>query len=143
MMPWVSVVLPFRNAHKWLPSSLASLLLQRNIRLELVAIDDGSTDGSGQLLEQIWAKSPWPLQLITTAGVGVSQARNLGWQQAKNELVAFLDADDLCLEQRLASQAAMLNQNQALQHVLCGWRRINEAGLTIGVVIKDRHVILK
>ena len=134
MMPWVSVVLPFRNAHKWLPSSLASLLLQRNIRLELVAIDDGSTDGSGQLLEQIWAKSPWPLQLITTAGVGVSQARNLGWQQAKNELVAFLDADDLCLEQRLANQAAMLNQNQALQHVLCGWRRINDAGLCIGVV---------
>ncbi|WP_341884108.1 glycosyltransferase [Synechococcus sp. UW140] len=134
MMPWVSVVLPFRNARKWLPSSLASLLLQRNIRLELVAIDDGSTDGSGQLLEQIWAKSPWPLQLITTTGVGVSQARNLGWQQAKNELVGFLDADDLCLDQRLACQAAMLNQNPALQQVLCGWQRINDAGSSIGIV---------
>ena len=133
-MPWVSVVLPFRNAANWLSYSLASLLLQRGVQLELVAIDDGSSDGSAQLLRRIWAQSPWPLQLITTAGLGVSQARNLGWQRAKSDLVAFLDADDLCLDGRLANQAALLGQNPVLQHVLCGWRRIDLDGQTIGIV---------
>ena len=133
-MPWVSVVLPFRNARNWLPHSLASLLLQQRVQIELVAIDDGSMDGSAQVLCRIWAQSPWPLRLITTAGVGVSQARNLGWKQAKSDLVAFLDADDLCLDGRLANQAALLGQNPALQHVVCGWRRIDHGGQTIGIV---------
>jgi len=134
MMPRVSVVLPFRNAANWLSLSLASLLLQRDVEIELVAIDDGSSDGSAQLLRRIWSHSPWPVQLIITPGLGVSQARNLGWKRATGDLVAFLDADDLCLDGRLAHQAALLGQNPALQHVLCGWRRIDHRGKAIGTV---------
>lgn len=124
----IAVVLPFRDASRWLPESIASLRRQQGVALELIAVDDGSRDGSATLLQQLWEGCPWPMQLLRLPGAGVSSARNLGWRNSTAPLVAFLDADDICLPGRLASQAALLSTNSALLHCLCGWARLNASG---------------
>jgi len=126
----VSVIVPFRNAAAWLPATLASLAEQRGVAYELVAVDDASSDGSAEVLRRCWHQlgSPAPLRLLAAgAPGGVSMARNRGWRAARAELVAFLDADDLCLGQRLALQSQRLLREPGLGQVLCGWRRLPQA----------------
>lgn len=135
----VSVVVPVRNGSRWLPDCLASLARQQGVALELLLVDDGSTDRSATLAQQVWSslQPPWPLQVLAAAApgasVGVSTARNLGWRQARQPLVAFLDADDLALAGRLRLQAEALCADPGLSHVMVGWRRFGAAGLSAGV----------
>lgn len=124
----VSVVLAFRDAERWLPACLASLEQQEEEAWELVAVNDGSRDGSAAAVAA-WARGrPQPVKQIHLAGVGVSRARNAGWAAAQAPLVAFLDADDLALPGRLGRQAERLEADPELQHLLSGWRRIDAAG---------------
>ncbi|MCX5968313.1 MAG: glycosyltransferase 61 family protein [Cyanobacteria bacterium] len=125
MVARVSVVVPFRNAATWLPACLASLAVQRDVAFDLVAVDDGSSDGSAACLALTWRQlgTPAPLRILRLGGEGVSTARNAGWRAAEAELIAFLDADDLCLPGRLAAQAKLLEAEPRLDQVLCGWRR--------------------
>ena len=128
MLPQVSVVLPCRDGVAWLAESLGSLRRQQGVELELVVVDDGSSDGSQELVRRLWHGAAGPLRLLQAGGLGVSAARNLGWRAARHPLVAFLDADDLALPGRLQRQAEMLQADPALQQVLCGWRRIDPGG---------------
>ena len=139
MLPRVSVVIPFRNMSRWLPETVASVSAQQGVTIELVAVDDGSDDPSTSVVRQGWASAPWELRLLRTEGVGVSQARNLGWQAATAPLVAFLDGDDLCLPGRLAGQAAMLLEHPELSQVACGWQRIDENGVVLQQVTPWRQ----
>lgn len=97
----VSVVIPVCNGRLWLGDCLRSLAQQTGVVLEVLLVDDGSTDGSLPLAEQIWQALAidWPLRTLKTSEAGrpagVSEARNLGWRSASHSLVAFLDADDL------------------------------------------------
>jgi hypothetical protein len=134
MLPRVSVVLPYRDAARWLPSALVSLQQQSGIRFELLAVDDGSSDGSSELIRTLWEGQVSPLRMLEARGRGVSAARNIGWQVARAPLVAFLDADDLCLPGRLAGQAAVLESRPELAHVMSGWQRIDEQGRLQAVV---------
>ena len=127
-MQRIAVVLPFRDASRWLPASIASLRGQQGVELELIAVDDGSRDGSAALLQRLWQGCPWPLRLLRLEGEGVAAARNLGWRSSPAPLVAFLDADDLCLPGRLAGQAALLAAEPSLAHCLCGWQRLDGEG---------------
>ena len=128
MLPYVSVVVPFRNATAWLGECLASLRCQQGVNLELVAVDDGSTDCSSDLVISLSRGAPWQLRLLQSGGGGVSAARNLGWRAAAAELVAFLDADDLAYPGRLAAQAALFTDAPQLEHCLCGWQRLSVSG---------------
>ena len=127
-VPRIAVVMPFRDAGRWLPESIASLRGQQGVELELIAVDDGSRDGSAALLQRLWQGCPWPLRLLRLKGQGVSAARNLGWRSSDAPLVAFLDADDVCLPGRLAGQAALLMGDPALAHCLSGWQRLDAEG---------------
>jgi len=128
MFTRVSIVIPFRNAAGWLPACLDSLADQGECNWELLAIDDGSKDHSAALVEE-WATSqPQPVRLIRLPGLGVAAARNRGWASARAPLVAFLDADDIALPGRLQQQAARFDADPGLQHLLCGWRRLDAAG---------------
>lgn len=128
MIACVSVVIPFRNARAWLSRTLAALAAQEGVTFELVAVDDGSTDGSADLINQVWPglRPDVPLQLVDGGGQGVSAARNAGVAAATAPLIAFLDADDLAYPGRLALQAAQLQGDPALAQSLCGWRRIDD-----------------
>lgn len=133
------MVIPVCNGRRWVQECLRSLASQTGIELELLLVDDGSTDGTLPLAEEIWCglHTGWPLRTVVAAEAGrsrgVSHARNLGWRQASHPLVAFLDIDDLALPQRLHRQAEALVADPALGHVMVGWRRFGEAGFAAGV----------
>ena len=128
MMTRVSIVIPFRDAARWLPACLDSLADQEERNWELLAVDDGSRDHSAALVDNWAARHRQPVRLIRLPGLGVASARNSGWAAARSPLVAFLDADDIALPGRLDRQAARFDADPGLQHLLCGWRRLNAAG---------------
>ncbi len=89
----VSVILPFYNAEKYIGNTLASILASNHRNIEVIAIDDGSTDGSAEICEKI-ADGDARLRLIRKKRGGVSAARNSGLAVARGEFIAFADADD-------------------------------------------------
>ena len=92
--PDVSIIVPVYNAHHFLNECLESLVGQTLENIEVLCIDDGSTDGSSQLLD-CWATRDARVRVTHKANEGVSAARNLGLEQATGEYVLFVDADDL------------------------------------------------
>lgn len=125
----ISVVMPMRNAAAWLPALLAALVKDWHTGFELIAVDDGSSDGSGELLQRLcahWPRERW--QLIRAGGQGVSAARNLGVQRSRAHLIAFLDADDRPLPGRLCLPMQHLHHHPQLSHVHGGWWRCDAAG---------------
>ncbi|WP_413439626.1 glycosyltransferase family 2 protein [Synechococcus sp. MIT S9509] len=125
----ISVVLPMRNASNWLPALLAALVREWHTGFELIAIDDGSHDGSAELLQRLcahWPQDRW--QLLQSSSRGVSTARNDGIAASRSELIAFLDADDRPLPGRLSLPLQVLTKRPELSHVQGGWWRCNARG---------------
>lgn len=89
----VSVILPVYNKIKYLPTTLPSLLSQTYREFELIAVDDGSTDGSGDFLDRL-AKTDSRVKVIHQPNAGVSAARNAALDRASGDYVVFADADD-------------------------------------------------
>lgn len=92
--PTLTVVVPVHNAAPWLRQSLDSLLAQTGVDLEVVCVEDGSTDGSDSLLDAYAAVHPNVRALHLDSG-GPGRARNVGVAVASGELLAFADADDM------------------------------------------------
>jgi glycosyltransferase involved in cell wall biosynthesis len=104
--PAVSVLLPVRDGGRWLVSALESLWRQSMESFEVIALEDGSTDGSAEVL----ARQTDPrLRVISTGGVGMAKALNRGLDEARAPLVARHDADDLSHPDRLRRQAAFMD----------------------------------
>jgi CDP-glycerol glycerophosphotransferase len=93
-MPRVSVVVPIYNVEDYLAECLASLAAQTFEDLEVVMVDDGSTDGSGAIAESFAARDP-RFKLVRRPNGGLSAARNTGIEAATGEFLAFVDSDDL------------------------------------------------
>lgn len=107
----VSIVLPCYNAASHLERCMDSLFAQTHRDLEIIAADDGSTDGTGQLLERAASRSPFPFEVITQTNKGACAARNAGWRMAKGTYIQFMDADDALLPQKIAHQVALAEAN--------------------------------
>lgn len=112
--PLVSVLLPVRNGMPWLPAALESVLRQTLRDLEVIVLEDGSTDGTAEALA---ACRDERVRVITTGGVGIAAALNLGLDAARGRYVARQDADDESLPQRLARQAACLDARRDIDVV--------------------------
>ena len=92
--PLVSVIVPVYNAGRWLPRCLDSVLGQTVHNLEVICVDDGSTDESRQVLEQMAERDPRIRPVYLKENQGVSKARNAALDMSKGEYIFFLDADD-------------------------------------------------
>lgn len=92
--PLVSVVVPAYGVEQWLPDCLASLVAQTHRRWEAVVVDDGSPDRSGEVAEE-WARRDTRIRVLHTANGGLGAARNAGVAEARGDLLAFLDSDDV------------------------------------------------
>jgi len=107
----VSVVVPFLNAVSFLAQTIESVLGQSFEDWELLLVDDGSTDGSTAVARQYAALDPAKITYLehpAHQNRGVAAARNLGIRHARGELLAFLDADDVWLPNKLTEQVALL-----------------------------------
>ena len=89
----ISVILPIYNTEKYLKQCLDSLIFQSYKDLEIICIDDGSTDCSGKIADQ-YAKKDERIRVIHQKNRGESNARNVGLNLAKGEYIAFVDCDD-------------------------------------------------
>lgn len=90
----VSIILPVYNVEKYLSACLDSLLAQTLEEIEIVAVNDGSTDGSQQILQAYQSLNPEKLFIFSTENHGVSRARNYGFAHSHGEYVWFVDSDD-------------------------------------------------
>lgn len=98
----LSVVMPAYNAANFITQTIESVLNQTFTDFELLIIDDGSTDNTLEIAEQ-YAQRDRRIQVLSHVNQGVSATRNRGVKIAKGKLIAFLDADDIWLNDKLAA----------------------------------------
>jgi glycosyltransferase involved in cell wall biosynthesis len=132
----VSVVIPVHNGEKYLAQAIDSVLAQTHRDLELLVIDDGSTDGSRAVMDR-YARYDARIRILSQANRGVSAAGNLGFAEARGEWVARLDADDIFLPEKLERQIAFIKRNPDVRIVGTLGYFINCAGKTLGLVNTD------
>lgn len=104
--PLVSVVVPMFNTERYITAAIDSTLHQTYASLEVVVVDDGSTDRGAELVLAI--RDP-RVRYVHQPNRGLSAARNRGIQEARGEVIAFLDSDDLWLPKKLARQVEALH----------------------------------
>ncbi|XAZ21032.1 glycosyltransferase family 2 protein (plasmid) [Sinorhizobium sp. B11] len=105
--PLVSVVIPAFNASRYIERTLRSAMAQTYAALEIIVVDDGSTDNTAKLVEQI-AMTDSRIRLLSTPNHGVAAARNTGIDASSGRYVAFLDADDLWHSTKIEKQVDAL-----------------------------------
>jgi hypothetical protein len=113
--PTMAVVIPCHNAERWIGEAIASVLDQGCPSLELIVVDDGSTDSSREAIAAFDGR----LRLLTGPNRGAGAARNRGLAAASSEFVLFLDADDYLVGDYLARLAAAAQPN--VDVVVGGW----------------------
>jgi glycosyltransferase involved in cell wall biosynthesis len=102
----VSVVVPVYNCERYLAGAIESVLKQTVQALEIIVVDDGSTDKSGAVVKQFGSR----IQYFRQSNLGVGPARNRGVELAQGTFLAFLDADDLWMDYKLARQLSVLEK---------------------------------
>ncbi|MEA3002282.1 MAG: hypothetical protein QOH81_1070 [Sphingomonadales bacterium] len=108
--PLVSVILAVRNRAHCVGRAIASVLAQDYAPLELIVIDDGSTDGTMEAVRSFGSR----LRLISRPATGAYAARNAGMRAARGGLIAFIDSDDAWLPDKLARQVPLMRGEVAL-----------------------------
>ena len=111
--PLISVIIPVYNCERYLPEAIESVLAQTYRPIEIIVVDDGSTDNSGSIAKGFGAKVRYYFQ----PNSGVSAALNQGIESAKGSFFAFLDADDLWVEDKLMHQMTVFEKDPDLDIV--------------------------
>jgi len=125
--PSVSVVMAVYNGERWLEETLASLAGQTFGDFEIVAVDDGSTDGSSAILAEAAARDA-RYRIITQANRGLVASLNRGLAEARAPLIARIDADDIAEPERFARQVAFLQAHPEVAVLGSAIRIIGEDG---------------
>lgn len=128
--PLVSVVIPAYNQARYLRQAIDSVLGQTYQELELVVVNDGSTDETSSVLAE-YGGNP-RVRVIQQENAGVAAARNRGFAETRGELVCFLDADDFFAPGKIAAQVAQFERDPALGFVYCDIVTVNEHGSPAG-----------
>lgn len=123
--PYVNVIMPVYNARRYVAAAIDSVLKQTFSDFELIVVDDGSTDGSG---EEVAAFRDSRIILLTQPNSGYPAAMNLGLSAARGEYIARMDADDLSTPERLGKQVAFLDSHPEMVFVGCRYRRLTPNG---------------
>jgi glycosyltransferase involved in cell wall biosynthesis len=116
----VSVIIPAFNAGKYLKECVNSVLNQTYPNIEIIIIDDGSTDGSTDFLK-VSSCLPPNLKLFSQSNKGACAARNLGIRKSKGEYIQFLDADDILSPDKIKNQMELLIGKSSQVVTLCEW----------------------
>ena len=129
--PLISVIMPVYNAAPFVDEAIRSVLAQTFADFELIAIDDASTDTSREILARL--TDPRCRVLSNSSNLGAAETKNRGLTEAHGEFIAFLDADDLGVPERLARQLDWLRANPAVDVVGSSIEHIDSAGQSLGI----------
>jgi len=132
-MPLVSVVMTAYNAAKFVLEAVESIQNQTYSNWELIIVNDGSTDRTGEILQKISRKDKRIRVISYIKNKGASFASNLGLSQAKGQFVARMDADDISVPARLAKQVMFLQDNPKVIVVGGQCELIDREGNSIGM----------
>lgn len=119
--PLVSIIIPVYNKAAFIGETLESALRQTYPHVELILVNDGSTDGSSEKLKTYSKQFPDRIKLIDSPNRGVSAATNLGIKAAKGEYIQFLDADDCLSPDKIERQVSLLQGKSSALMASCEW----------------------
>lgn len=151
MNPLVSVIIPAYNAEKFIADALESVFAQTYRPLEIIVIDDGSTDETVKIVKNYQTSftgkfsetsktNETNLIYIYQQNSGPSKARNTGINAAKGEYIAFLDADDIWTKDKLEKQIHLFNKDQTIDIVFSNVKKTKvKNGKTETFVMFNRH----
>ena len=129
--PLVSVIIPTYNREKYIVDALESVLAQSYNNLEIIVVDDGSTDNTIKILKERYKDSD--IVFIYKENEGVSSARNVGIKAAIGDYIAFLDSDDEWLPEKLKIQIEYSKKYPELSMIATEYYNIDENGKVMGV----------
>ncbi len=108
--PALSVVIPVYNVREWLRPALDSVLSQSLTDLDVIIVDDGSTDGSADVIKEYAARDP-RIRIVTKRNAGLGAARNTGAEHATGQFIAFFDSDDLLMPDAYLAMVTQLRHS--------------------------------
>ncbi len=132
-MPAISILMPIRNEERYLRATLDSLYRQTFPNWELIAVDDGSSDGTTKILAEA-VRADNRVHVIRRDGGGLVSALNAGLKACRAPLLARLDGDDICHPRRLELQAAFLNAQPEIGLAATAFRHFPRTGLKQGMI---------
>ncbi len=135
-MSFVSIIIPCYNAEKYVAEAIQSALDQTYPHCEVIVIDDGSTDGSLEVIKCFGDKIRWE----TGPNRGGCAARNRGLELAQGEWIQFLDADDLISAEKIERQMELARLHRPNVLISCQWKRFREDIAETGYPIESIHM---
>lgn len=134
----ISVIIPVYNSEKYLEKCLDSVLAQTFTDFEVLLINDGSADESGNICDD-YAQKDSRIRVFHKHNGGVSAARNLGLNNAKGEWICFMDSDDYLNANYLKALLDSVKNNDSLDLAIHGFKRISKKGETI--ITFGNHIV--
>lgn len=123
----LSIIIPAYNASQYLDACICSVMMSTYKGFEVLLVDDGSTDGTGRLCDQLAEKYP-VIKVFHTENRGLSSARNLGIEQASGKYIGFVDADDYVSSNMFEMLVSAIEEADA-DMAVCGYRRCQRSEL--------------
>jgi glycosyltransferase involved in cell wall biosynthesis len=114
--PLISVIIPLYNSEEYIIETIDSVLNQTYPNIEIIVVNDGSTDNSSYLVQE---KENPQITLINISNGGASKARNIGIENAKGTYIQFLDADDILSPNKIEEQVKILESNNKIDLCFC------------------------
>jgi glycosyltransferase involved in cell wall biosynthesis len=128
----ISVIIPTYNFGEFISNAINSVLCQTYKNIEIILIDDGSTDDTTQIATQFGNK----ICYIKTDHIGTAHARNVGMRAATGKYIAFMDADDTYLPYKLELQSEFMECYPEVGMVFTDWSSVDDSG----TILEDRHL---
>jgi hypothetical protein len=138
VQPLISVVMPVRNGERFVAEAIDSILEQSHRHLELIVVDDGSTDGTAEILARYASRDDRFVVCRHPSSLGISASRNHGFRVARGAFLAVMDADDISVPHRLERQLQFLRSNPDIGVVGASVQQIDEDGRRGKVVMYPR-----
>ena len=138
--PLISVIVPVYNVQKYLKKCVDSITSQTYKNLEILLVDDGSTDSSGQICNE-FEKNDARIKVIHKKNGGLSDARNAGLDRAKGQYYAFIDSDDYIQDNTIEIMLNAIKKNKS-EIAVCNMIRFLEEGETVQFYCPTDHEVL-
>ena len=132
----VTAVIPVYNYEQFIADAVDSALGQTYKDMEIIVVDDGSTDNTGEILKRQYGSK---IKYIYQENRGLSAARNLGIKLSSGQFIALLDADDIWLPEKIELQIQIMGNSDLIGIVSCGGYNINEKGKVINIHVTRNY----